>query len=220
MKTLINNTLRLACFLWLAQPAYSDISISVSFEELSNSNSSSIIAGTSTIDFYLRFDAVNGPLGNDAGASLTGFTYAIEATSSSTVFPKIEKPITANNLASSIRDWNFSDMSADGADNQVAGNVNAPPSGAESTTFPFGNTVMSFKLATGALLAGDQITINPNLFQLAAVSSGANSFGGNANYTFVPGTLRVTSVPEPTAIWLLVPAIACGLFCRRARYRR
>ena len=194
-----------------------DILISVSFDENSSVTSSSIVAGTSNIDVFLRFEAVDGSRGSDAGEMLTGFTYVMEAANSGVAIPEFAKPILATNLNSAMqaKNWTVNDDSAGAAPNQVGGNVFAPAGASNSVAFD--GTVLSLSLDTSGLIAGDNVVFNPDLFDtVAAVSNGTNDFGGNSNYVFTNGNLNVNAVPEPASMVVLAFGII-PLLCRRRR---
>ena len=195
-----------------------DIVISMSFAGSSIVNNSSIFEGTEEIDVLLHFDAIDGPMGNDAGAVFDGFTYVIEATNSGTATAEFFKPITSANLNPLLRsqNWNVADASGMGAPNQLAGNANAP--GGSGLNSAFGGFILRVSLDTSELVAGDVITFDPNLNDLVSVSDGGNDFGGSSNYVINQAFLTVSSaVPEPSGLTLVVLMGLIGTGCRSRR---
>ena len=195
-----------------------DIIVSMSFADSTVVSASSIVEGTSSIDVFLHFDAIDGPRGNDAGAVFDGFTYVIEATNSGDAVPGFDKPITLANLNPLLQSqlWNVADASEQGAPNQLAGNVNAPAG--SGLTSGFGGFILRATIDTSELEAGDVVSFNPNFGELASVSNGADNFGGNSNLVFNESFLTIVSaVPEPSGLTLVVLLGLVGTSCLSRR---
>ncbi len=166
-----------------------------------------ILEGTPSIDFTLSFSGTD----LDATALFDAFTYAVEATNSRAgADPVFTKPIEVANLNAQLASWQLVDQSQFGAANQVAGNANAPVG--VSVSLP--SDVLMFTLDTSGLVAGDVVTINTNLFDVAAVSFEGSPFALDPQQ----GSFSVvaTAIPEPASFAALGFATA-GIAVRRRR---
>ncbi len=168
----------------------------------------SIVEGTPTIGVTLSFSGS----GQDVGASFDAFTYGLEAINAGVGNPAFIKPVNDTNLAPALSLWQLIDQSEFGDPNQVAGNANAPTNG--SVALP--SAVMTFTLDTSGLLAGDEVTISPNLFGIAAVSFRGTEYAldlVDASFTVTPST----AIPEPNSFAVLGLALSCVAVRRRTR---
>jgi hypothetical protein len=171
-------------------------------------DSTTIVEGSPTLDFALRFEGV----GTHIGASFDAFDYAIAVTNSGSSSVPLLKPITTSDLTPNLSSIfvNINDQSASGAPNQLAGQVSVGSNSGDFAVLP--TDVLRLTADTSQLKAGDEITINPNLFEVAAVS-----FQGEAYpLAFNSGTVSVTAIPEPISAWLLCLA-SSFIFVRRSR---